>query len=980
MRGLMFEADGSPQEDIGDQIGKPDDCELVIGLFAHTMGGFLRDTKRFGMVADPKGDRPWHCTEWEIAQALAGKKAGRVRSVWLYRDQRRQPPPPDHFTPDEDTAYFGHSTAVKAFLAPLSPNPFADPAELRDKVELSLRNWLNRQWPEAAVPASPPATAAAPVPVVADPRRARECLYLGRLVSRDFHDRETRYVPLAGEESQEQRMERVLVDPVMPTEMLLELFADTDLLRSHAAKPPEPVPYQDVLDAYRALPQRGAVRRLAVLGEPGAGKSFSLQRIACELARAAQADASRPVPVLAAMGLWNKPLEEVSLEAFLASQLDVPLEDWHALVGEGRALLLLDAINEIPPGQRKAKVAQIKALVRDTRLAAVVLSCRERDFEADFQLPFDRLKLLPLRPVQILEFLRRTLALVYGAEEGERRAQDKFWQIAGGDFGREVWRTWEAAGASFELFWSATEIPRKDPDVLSNTSGEQRAWWRRAQSQRGLIRLAANPYLLTMMMGMPAIPPNRARLFTAFLKVLHEREHKTRTTRLDSHTVPTFEAWRAVLVRVAEALQRVDGAAGDDGARTALSEAEWPEALTEELLAFSIDASVLQRVGGDVRFTHQLLQESLAADVLLDASRSGRRPASDFWPEQRGWKRTGWEVVAEIAGEACGADEAAQRKLIEWLSASAPKVASDVWKHLNRPVLPAELRQAIANQWCPRLTNTTAEPVPESRAAIGEWLGALDLDHRPGTGLRADGVPDIEWVLIDDDRPFRYQDTTHPPLPRYEISRFPVTNRQWQAFIDDGGYDNGRWWEGLAERMEPAAPYWTEPTAPRETVSWYEAMAYCCWLSAKLNQRVTLPTEQQWERAARGVTGRQYAWGDDWMSDLTNAEYRLQRTTVVGMYPNGATPEGVQDMTGNVWEWCLNEYENPQNIDPTGTARRVLRGGSWNHYSVSCRAACRLRLDPDPRSFILGLRLVRAVPHSGHGSLDHRASDATPLR
>jgi Sulfatase-modifying factor enzyme 1/NACHT domain len=972
MRGLVFEAAGSPQRAIEVQIGKPGECDLVIGLFAHTMGGFL-DVAHYGK--HQKEDRPWHCTEWEIQEALEGREAGRVREVWLYKEYSDQPAPDRRWSPDEKDAHRKRSTDVERFLEKLSPNLFTDPANLLEQMGLALRNWLNRQWPEAAVPALAPVPALPPAPVAVDPRRARECLYLGQLVNRHFHDRETRYVPLAGEQSQEQRMERVLVDPVMPTEILLELFADTDLLRSHTAKPPKPVPYQDVLDAYRALPQRGAVRRLAVLGEPGAGKSFSLQRIACELARAAQADASRPVPVLAAMGLWNKPLEADSLDAFLARQLGVPLEDWHALVGEGRALLLLDAINEIPPGQRKAKVAQIKALVRDTRLAAVVLSCRERDFEADFQLPFDRLKLLPLRPAQILEFLRRTLALVYGAEVGERLAQDKFWQIAGGDFGREVWRTWEVAGASFELFWSATDIPRKDPNVFSKTSGEQDAWWKRAQSERGLIRLAANPYLLTMMMRMPAIPPNRARLFTAFLKVLHDREHETRTTRLDSHTVPTFETWRAVLVRVAEALQRVDGATGDDGARTALSQAEWPEALTEELLAFSIDASVLQRVGGDVRFTHQLLQESLAADVLLDASRSGRRPASDFWPEQRGWKRTGWEVVAEIAGEACGADEAAQHKLIEWLSASAPKVAADVWRYLNRPALPAELRQVIADQWCPRLTDTTTEPVPESRAAIGEWLGALDLDHRPGTGLRPDGLPDIEWVLIDDDLPFRYQDTTHPPLPRYEISRYPVTNRQWQAFIDDGGYDNSRWWEGLAKRMEPRAPQRSEPTAPRETVSWYEAMAYGRWLSAKLNQRVTLPTEQQWERAARGSEGREYPWrGKDYVPGLANINetwtsvgtHNVGRTTAVGLYPHGATPEGIQDMAGNVWEWCLNEYENPQNIDPTGTARRVLRGGSWSFVSGNCRAAYRFSGAPDGRHDGLGLRLVRRrrVPHS----------------
>jgi formylglycine-generating enzyme required for sulfatase activity len=188
--------------------------------------------------------------------------------------------------------------------------------------------------------------------------------------------------------------------------------------------------------------------------------------------------------------------------------------------------------------------------------------------------------------------------------------------------------------------------------------------------------------------------------------------------------------------------------------------------------------------------------------------------------------------------------------------------------------------------------------------------------------------------------------------------------------------------------MEPDAPYWTESTAPRETVSWYEAMAYGRWLSAKLNEKVTLPTEQQWERAARGRDGREYPWGKDYVSGRANIDeswgskgtQNVGRTTAVGLYPEGSTPEGIQDLSGNVWEWCLNEYENPQNIVPTGTARRVLRGGSWYNNPGLCRAAFRYTDGPGNRHGNLGLRLVRAVPHSGHGSLDHRASDATPSR
>ena len=942
-RPVVCDRAGNPQQDIVQQVGSPGDCELVIGIFAHTMGGTL-PPERF---APPPGCVAWHCSAWEVEQGLLAKRA-----VWVFHDQRALMAT----TAKAKRESLAVSEWIERHNPPGAPmregfNPFADLDDLAGKLRYVLRVWLSDQFIRR--------TGHAPQP---DRRRLRELAHLDGLIER-LSQHEPRYVPLSGEETPEQRLERVLKDLVMPSDFVLEAFGMDDSAHCAGHEPVEPVVYQDVLEAYRALPERHDVRRLAVLGEPGAGKSFSLGRIACELARKAKDDEKQPVPVFVALGLWTDANE--TLDAFLVRR-SVPLlaEDLQTLRCEGRLLLVLDAVNEIPPGQRSAKVATIAELARKEDVAALVLSCRARDFEAELksQLAFDTLKLLPLRPLQVRDFLRQSLVLTHGDTQGRRRAEDKFWQIAGGEAVREVWRVWERAGASFELFWTAEEVP-KEPDVNGATSWQQDELWRNLRGNpRSLIRLAENPFLLTVMMQLTVIPPNRAQLFGGFLKVLHERERRTREKRGDAASVPMLTAWRAVLVQVAEALQRVDGREGDDGARTALARADWPAALDEAMLVFSIDASLLQAVDGELRFAHQLLQESLAADVLLDASRSGRRPASDFWPEQRGWKRTGWEVVAEIAGEACGADEAAQYKLIEWLSASAPKVASDVWEHLNRPALPAELRQAIAAQWCPRLTDIRAEPAAESRAAIGEWLGALDLDHRPGTGLRPDGVPDIAWVRIGD----------------FEIGRYLVTNRQWQAFIDDTGYRNDRWWVRLAKRMEPQAPQWSEPTAPRETVSWYEAMAYCRWLSAKLGMTVTLPTERQWERAARGVKGRQYAWGDEWTSDLTNADYRFQRTTPVGLYPDGATPEGIHDLTGNVWEWCLNEYEDTQNIDPTSTAQRVLRGGSWHTSTERCRAAYRYSFGPDPRHNDLGLRLVRAVPHSGHGSLDHRASDATP--
>ncbi|MBK6714515.1 MAG: hypothetical protein IPG57_05300 [Burkholderiales bacterium] len=344
-------------------------------------------------------------------------------------------------------------------------------------------------------------------------RRDRELAHLHALVER-LAQHEPRYVPLAGEETQEQRLERVLKDVVVPSDVLFEAFGfdlNEGCAPGHAART-EPKTYPDVLEAYSKLPQRETARRLAVLGEPGAGKSFSLGRITCQLAREALADPARPVPVLVALGLWTdaaEPLEDFIARCSLppppkalasaTSAAEVPPAlrpaDLQALRAEGRLLLLLDAVNEIPPGQRRDKVAAIATLAQNDYLAALLLSCRQRDFEAELQrrLPFDTLRLQPLRPWQVRDFLRSTLKLTHGEVEGERRAEDKFWQIAGGKPLREVWRTWEQAGANFDLFWTADDIPRKEPNVFSKTSGQQDHLWRSARSVRGLITLARKP-------------------------------------------------------------------------------------------------------------------------------------------------------------------------------------------------------------------------------------------------------------------------------------------------------------------------------------------------------------------------------------------------------------------------------------------------------------------------------------------------------
>ena len=145
------------------------------------------------------------------------------------------------------------------------------------------------------------------------------------------------------------------------------------------------------------------------------------------------------------------------------------------------------------------------------------------------------------------------------------------------------------------------------------------------------------------------------------------------------------------------------------------------------------------------------------------------------------------------------------------------------------------------------------------------------------------------------------------------------------------------------------------PAQPVVGICWYEARAYCAWLSAQTGQSFRLPTEAEWEAAARGGAGRRYAYGDDFDATRCNTfETHIRRTTPIGVFPGGETPEGLVDMTGNTWDWTGSLYRpypyeaTDGREDPTVEGRRVLRGGSFGHGSDVVRCAARYRGRADP--------------------------------
>ena len=139
----------------------------------------------------------------------------------------------------------------------------------------------------------------------------------------------------------------------------------------------------------------------------------------------------------------------------------------------------------------------------------------------------------------------------------------------------------------------------------------------------------------------------------------------------------------------------------------------------------------------------------------------------------------------------------------------------------------------------------------QERLLIGQKLAEFG-DPRSGVGLRQDGLPDIAWIEIPQGR-LRLQGVDHIfKVKPFRMGKYPVTNSQFQVFIDDGGYGNDAWWKGIEKIDASAEPRWKDANAPGETVSWYEGVAFCCWLSHQTRSTIRLPTEWEWQQAATG--------------------------------------------------------------------------------------------------------------------------------
>jgi formylglycine-generating enzyme required for sulfatase activity len=759
------------------------------------------------------------------------------------------------------------------------------------------------------------------------------------------------YLPMTGFET------RVRI-PVELEQVLVPLRAR--LVAAETARPRaverrlDPDTEDGVIDfdqAWRRARSR-KIPTLVVLGQPGSGKTTLLKHLLLRCTASSEKLDLSPgtVPLLL-------PLRQVHPREGLVKSIRrvlrtdrqrLPEDLFDEPLGDGRALLLLDGLDEVASATARERTARwIEEQRRCFPDCATVVTSRFAGYvgAARLEIPNLELALERFRAPEIRAFLERWFITV----ETMLGKDTEFFQQRG----REV------AGDLFERIVAVPE----------------------------LFALAANPLMLQIIAlvhrDRGALPERRVELYDECTNVL--LEHWDRAKKgLD---VPlTAKEARRVLQPVAYWMHQVPERRYAPARellpliRAGLAEFPKKKVKAEEFLALIRDRSGLFTGYGtdEYGFQHLSFQEFLAAGEV----RRRERYAELVRVYGEAWWREATRLLMGLEDPSCFEPFmrllVASERFLQHAELTAACIR-DAFEPSARPFV-AALESTLARrakerdvamrqyhlllalrELAPEKIQTVASILEraaadassaEARALASELLAKLGVERRvevdAATGLptlRVNPVDGSELVLIpagafmagdpdqSDNRPQRME------LPAFYLARYPVTNAQYAQF--------------LTAKPETAKPrFWddeqfNQPQQPVVGVRWQEAEAYCGWAGLRL------PTEWEWEKGARGTDGRPYPWGNDEPDETrANFESRVGQPTPVGSYAAGASPYGLMDMAGNVWEWTASLYKEEEDW-------RTVRGGCFNFDAQNLRAACRLNFHPGNRNFNLGFRCAQ---------------------
>lgn len=665
------------------------------------------------------------------------------------------------------------------------------------------------------------------------------------------------------------------------------------------------------------------------------------------------------------LALWQFVAQNLAKEGF--TEAVQPLKE---LAQQGQVLFLLDGVDEVPAAQRKAIWQAIASLDKGpfggNRWLA---TCRI--------LSFDSTEAPPDVPVQTLQKLTEA-------------------QIDG-----------------FIQNWYT---------VLTDELGSDKAKTmthslQQATRRHRLLPLAQNPMLLTIMAIVQTyhgtLPDERAKLYQNCVETLLYRWQKHKDVNVFDELQTNKENLERLLWEVAwkahsEAPTREEAAdiPEADVIQTARQHLG-SYAVAEKFLEYTERrAHLLVGYGGGTsrvyRFPHRTFQEYLAA-CHLAASRRFPQEAAKLAAEGDTWRE-----VLNLAMGVLVYNQNNREKALDGiqgvLPARTPQPDQEtgwcrVWlagEMMTVVGAEAAEKDEVGQKLLPKLQKQLAALLdggrltPRQRAEAGDALGLLG-DSRPGV---CTWLPEMVPVaagpfLMGSDKKQDKQayDTETPQhtvdLPVYAIGKYAVTVAQFACFVQDGGYTD-KWrhcwtaegWNYCQKEGWQAPRYWDDPqmsipNRPVVGVSWYEVVAYCAWLKAKTGRNFRLPSEAMWEKAARGTEGNIYPWGNQWNPLNLNAnETGINRTSAVGMFPDGKSPYDVWDASGNVFEWCSTVWGNypfqakvyEEELQAKDT--RIWRGGAFVPIQQRTRTAYRYYYLPYVRNHWLGFRVAEHLSGS----------------
>ncbi|MFN0086473.1 MAG: SUMF1/EgtB/PvdO family nonheme iron enzyme [Blastocatellia bacterium] len=779
---------------------------------------------------------------------------------------------------------------------------------------------------------------------------------------------------------------------------------------------------------------------LVLLGPPGSGKSTLLRRLQLDHSRDRLEDGGAQVSFFIQLNGYRSKTKDAPLEPreWLCKRWAVlypNLSPLDSLLQSGHALLLLDALNEMPHRDQD-EFRAIAELWRDfTQEAArlgnrLLFSCRSLDYGgllSDKELPVPQILIEQMNPDQVREFIG-----LYTPTHQER-----------------LWRQIDGA-PQFSLFTTPYFLKLYCEQAERTDGSPPRG---PAGLFTGLIRQTVEREINSPLFQ------QASGLFDGM-----DRQKITNNRWASEFDLPERGSLLRTLSDLAYEMQQKD--LKPEAAHLRIGFNEACTRLGGEMALRAAEAlSILDRdvATAEVLFLHQLLQEYFAARRLAKApdpelvrvewSAATARPPLDELlaglaegDPLPALPQTGWEETTFTAAAMASDIDRFVRELMPCNLPLAGRCAAVPDARVGTP-LKDEIRAALLARSQDRHADLRA------RIAAGEALGLLG-DPR---FVRCSG-PHGEYLLppmveiaagtypMGDDNGLydREKPACMVTLPAFRIGQFPVTNAEYKLFIDAGGYEEKRWWdteESLAwlngeastkgqkgnwyetrgellgmseeairgltnltpehkdffievkgwseERFEEQLNEWfpegityrqpenwndtrfNNPAKPVVGVTWYEARAYCNWLTANCGGETIyrLPIEAEFEAAARGAKGRMFPYKGGFDSGRCNTyESHIRRTTPIGIFDN-ATPEGAYDLSGNSYTWTLSIYDQEKFPYPyqSGDGRedihqrevkRVLRGGSWADDPHFARVAYRFIDLPAFRSFSCGFRVV----------------------